>query len=590
MMDPAEAPNLNYAWCGLLVEELIRQGVAGFVISPGSRNAPLTVSVARNERARYWMHFDERGAAFFALGLAKATGQPAVLICTSGSATANYWPAVVEADASGIPLIIVTADRPPELLDCGANQAIKQSGLYGSYVRWETTLPCPTPDIEPSYVLTTVDQAISRSKAANPGPVHLNCMLREPLAPNADGTIPDHYFDKLSSWESRAEPYTVYGGGCPTLTNEEQAHLLKSIQSCHSGLLVFGALTTVDETAQAASLARKLGWPVFADVCAGLRGYPEIPTLLDQGDLVLLDDTLTDEWSPDLVVHVGAPLTSKRDQTFIERVRPEYIRVCNTPLRKDPVHLVTLHATMEPAPFCAWLVTRDGIDNSVPIPDALRERNVACFDTLETWENSNYPLSEIGAARLVAEHSPCPSLIFLGNSMPVRLVNSFGYPTIPDVQVAANRGASGIDGNIATAAGMALASNLPTTALVGDLTLLHDLNSLALLQHLKSPFVVVVLNNDGGGIFHHLPIAGQDDVFEECFGTPHGLDFHAAATLFNIAYEQPVDMPEFATIYGAARERPDPTLIEVVIDRQASHAGHVALTNQLRDAMKTRKA
>ncbi|MCF6284166.1 MAG: 2-succinyl-5-enolpyruvyl-6-hydroxy-3-cyclohexene-1-carboxylic-acid synthase, partial [Candidatus Hydrogenedentes bacterium] len=264
MMDPAEAPNLNYAWCSLLVEELIRQGVAGFVISPGSRNAPLTVSVARNERARYWMHFDERGAAFFALGLAKATGNPAVLICTSGSATANYWPAVVEADASGIPLIIVTADRPPELLDCGANQAIKQSDLYGSYVRWECTLPCPTPDIDPAYVLSTVDQAISRSRASKPGPVHLNCMLREPLAPNADGTISDHYSDKLSSWESRAEPYTVYGGGCPTLTDEVQAHLLKSIQSCDSGLLVFGALTTKDETARAAALARELGWPVFA--------------------------------------------------------------------------------------------------------------------------------------------------------------------------------------------------------------------------------------------------------------------------------------------------------------------------------------
>lgn len=587
-MNPlAEWPSMNYVWSGLLIEELVRLDVAGFVLSPGSRNAPLAVSVARHPRARHWMHFDERGAAFFALGLAKQSGRPAVLICTSGSALANYLPAVVEASASGIPLILVTADRPPELLDCGANQAIDQPGIFGRYVRWEATLPCPTADIPPGYVLTTVDQAVYRSAATDPGPVHLNCMFREPLAPQANGSVPESYQTALARWSEANAPFTRYTQNPPRLADEAQAALRANIQACRAGLLVVGALSTADERSQAAALARNLGWPVFADVCAGLRGLPDVPTLLAQGDLVLLDKTLADEWRPDCVLHVGGPVTSKRLQTFLERVRPDYIRVCPGPDRRDPGHLVSQRVTMDTTEFCSWLSACVTGTSPVPMPEPLARRNAACAEALEYWENENGLRSEIGATRYIAEQSPGPSLIFLGNSMPVRLMDSFGYPLIPEILMAANRGASGIDGNIATAAGMAFAAQQPVTALVGDLTLLHDLNSLALLRHIETPFVVVVLNNDGGGIFHHLPIAAHEDVFETCFGTPHGLEFTAAATQFNIPYQRPADMPEFAAAYRAAIETPGPTLIEVIVDRTASHAGHGALTARLRDAMRS---
>lgn len=586
MTTPPDWPNINYAWSGLLVEELVRLDVAGFVLSPGSRNAPLSISIARHPEALYWTHFDERGAAFFALGLAKQTGRPAVLVCTSGSAAANYWPAVVEASAAGVPLVIVTADRPPELLDCGANQAIDQPGLYGGYVRWEATLPCPAAAIDPAFVLTTVDQAVRRSLAGEPGPVHLNCMFREPLSPAEDGSIPDGYLDSLGGWTARATPYTEYTGGYPRLNNLAQARLVGMVQECAAGLLVVGALDSGGDTAQVAALACQLGWPVFADICAGLRGYPGVPSLLEYADLVLLDDALADTWRPSLVLHVGGPVTSKRIQSFLERVRPAYIRAGNGPARRDPGHIVSMHCNMAPAEFCMWLAACMAGNPAPEIPATLLARDNACAAVLAAWEGEQVALSEILVARILADLAPSDSLLFLGNSMPVRLMDTFGVPRAPGVDAAANRGASGIDGNLAAAAGMAVAADRPVTALLGDLTLLHDLNSLAFLRDVESPFVLVVLNNDGGGIFHHLPIAAHDDVFETCFGTPHGLTFASAASQFSIPYQRPADISGFATAYGAAKKTPGPTLIEVVLRRGDSHAQHQALTARLRDTMR----
>jgi 2-succinyl-5-enolpyruvyl-6-hydroxy-3-cyclohexene-1-carboxylate synthase len=346
MTGPSDWPNINYAWSGLLVEELVRLGVSGFVLSPGSRNSPLALSVAQHEGTRYWVHFDERGAGFFALGLARRSGKPAVLICTSGSAAANYWPAVVEAEASGVPVIIITADRPPELLDCGANQAIRQTGLFGRYVRWEFTLPCPTGAIQPAFVLTTADQAHARSLGPDAGPVHLNVMLREPLAPTEDESIPEGYLDNLALWRVARTPYTRVAPVSPCLDDATLTEIVNILRTCVSGLLVVGALSDTGETAQVAALARKLGWPVFADACAGLRGHPDMPLLIPHSDLMLLDPSLGDDLRPTVVVHVGGPITSKRLQNFIDELRPFYLRVCPGSDRRDPGHIVTMRLSL----------------------------------------------------------------------------------------------------------------------------------------------------------------------------------------------------------------------------------------------------
>lgn len=588
MTNPPDWPNINYAWSGLLVEELIRLGVSGFVVSPGSRNSPLSLSVARHDGAPHWVHFDERGAAFMALGLARRAGRPAVLICTSGSAAANYWPAVVEAEASGVPLIVITADRPPELIDCGANQAIHQADLFGRYVRWDTQIPCPAADLDPAFLLTTVDQAHARSLGPDSGPVHLNVQFREPLAPLQDDSIPPGYLDSLALWRAGRSPYTRVLSAPGHLEDSTRAELLAAIRITSSGLLVVGALNHAGETTQAAALARKLGWPVFADACSGLRGHRDMPLLLGCGDLLLLDTALEDDWRPSMVIHVGGPVTSKRLHAFIAQIRPRYVRVAPGLERLDPGHLVSMRIPLSVGSLVSSLGTELDEHPPAALPQALAWRDLQCRATLNKWHAGQEALSEIGVAQLIAEQAPAHGLIFLGNSMPVRLVDSYGLPLHPDVAMAANRGASGIDGNIATAAGMALASGRPTIALVGDLTALHDLNSLALLKLVDSPFVLVLLNNDGGGIFHHLPIARHEEHFEACFGTPHGLSFPGAATMFNLPYRRPASLAEFSAALDEAVATSGPTLIEITANRYTSRGVHETVHARLREALNRR--
>jgi len=566
-MNPADAPNLNYAWCGLLVEELVRQGVSGFVISPGSRSAPLTVSVARNEGAKYWVHYDERGAAFFALGLAKAARKPAVLICTSGSAAANYWPAVVEAAMDRVPLILLTADRPPELLDCGANQAIDQTHLYGNYARWYAALPCPAAEIDPAYVLTTADQAWHRSQHPLAGPVHINVALREPLDPAHDRSVTSDTFAALADWAKSGAPYTRYSTRENRLADPEQAALLATIQSTADGLLLIGRLRSPRESRAAARLARALGWPAYADIASGIHG-PDAPEgVVPELELIMADPALAADWTPTLVLHVGGGFTAKTMLQFLDRTRPHYIQVCDTELPQDPNHQVSQHIPMAVAPFCDWLAACLPAAKAT-LPEALAKRQGACREALASEEQETQALTEHGVARLLGILAPPNSLLFAGNSMPVRLMERFGRVAQSGVRVAANRGASGIDGNIATALGMAASGAEPASALVGDLTALHDLNSLALAAQIEVPFVLVVLNNDGGGIFHHLPIArSEGPCFEPCFGTPHGLAFADAARQFGWAYANPETPAAFRQDYTTALARGGATLLEVPTDR-----------------------
>ncbi len=555
-MDLSKAPNLNYLWCGLLVEELIRQGVAGFVISPGSRSAPLTVSVARNEKAKYWVHYDERGAAFFALGLAKATGKPAVLICTSGSAVANYWPAVVEAAMSQIPLILLTADRPPELVDCGANQAIDQTDIFGDYARWRTALPCPTAECPATYVLTTADQAWHRSQHPQAGPVHVNVPLREPLDPKPDQSVTDDVLKTLVAWAATDAPYTHYDAGASTVPDGWAAPLLEHMASARNKLLIVGRLHGEAEHAAVRKLAKLPGWKIYADITSGLYG-PSAPAGLVQD----MEHFLQNEaWQPDLVLHLGGAYTSKRLLTHMADWNAPYIHVSASEQRLDPNHQVTQHLTVGIASFCQWL-QENAPKASVSTTTAIRTDASPAVE--QEW-------SERGIAHQLGSLLPENSLLFAGNSMPIRLLERFCRPERDGIHVVANRGASGIDGNIATALGMASGTGQATTALLGDLTTLHDLNSLALHQAVKTPLVLIVLNNDGGGIFHHLPIARADEpCFEQCFGTPHGMDFSGAAQQFGLDYAAPEDPDSFRESYLEALATGRATLIEIKTPRFA---------------------
>ncbi len=576
-------PNMNHWWASLLVEELARGGVCGFCISPGSRSTPLAMAAARHPRVRSMVHFDERGAAFHALGWASATGRPAVLICTSGSATANYWPAVVEAAMSCVPLILLTADRPPELLDCGANQAIQQTRLYGEYARWSFTLPCPDPAIPAEMVLTTADQALCRAQHPPAGPVHVNCMFREPLAPVFQGQ--EHVaagMESLSAWRNTETPYTHCRLPNIRLKTEDDLALINVLNDVKRGLLVVGRLHTEKEAAAARLLAENLRWPVFADVCSGLRLNAEGAPFVPQYDQLLLSNAFQTECTPEFVLHLGGAITSKRLQEHLARVRPEYMVVNPHPFRQDPFHQVTHRVEMGVSGFCKWLTPSIRDIGGPSWGRNFSESSRCLSQEIDAWLKDAPALSEIAVARLVSRQRPAGSVLFLGNSMPVRDMDMYGAADGPAGLVAANRGASGIEGNIATAAGYANGLKTPVTAVLGDLAALHDLNSLPLLRASAAPVILVVINNNGGGIFSFLPVAEYPELFEQCFGAPHGLGFEEAARMFGLSYACPRSQPLFVQDYARALASGRSALIEVRTDRAENARAHREVQAALR--------
>ncbi|ARA92980.1 2-succinyl-5-enolpyruvyl-6-hydroxy-3-cyclohexene-1-carboxylate synthase [Rhodothermaceae bacterium RA] len=569
-----DAPNSNRFWADLLVEELIRCGVDFFSLAPGSRSTPLTTAVAAHPQARHHIHFDERGSAFLALGHARATRRPAAWITTSGTALANGFPAVIEAAIEGVPLLLLTADRPPELRDTGANQTIDQVKLFGAYVRWFVDLPAPDPQMDPAMVLTTVDQAVYRALRSPAGPVHLNCMFREPLAPDADGFDPERYRERLGGWWARRRPYTDYR---PARSVVEAAPVAALLEDAGRGLVVAGKLDDPAEGQAAARVARHLGWPLVADIGSGVRLGPD-PTgglRIDYADQVLACAGFVERHRPDAVVHLGRRATSKRLLQALERTAPPlYLTVAPTPERLDPTHQVTHRLEAPVAALAAALAAGTPRQPDAAWLRAWQHASAQAEAAIEAVLEEDGTLSEPLVARLVTRHLPPEHGLFLASSMPVRDADMYAVGGAAAVPVAANRGASGIDGTVASAAGFAAGLARPVTLLIGDLALLHDLNSLALLRRLPVPVVVVAINNDGGGIFHFLPIAKHAGVFEPYFGTPHGLTFEAAAALFGLAYARPETPAAFEAAYREAVHRPAATLIEVRTDRTANAALH----------------
>ncbi len=571
-----QTENLNILWASLIVEELVRQNIDLFCISPGSRSTPLTVAVARHHQAKSRIFYDERAAAYFAVGYARATGKVAPLIATSGTAMANYLPAVVEASADFVPMLILSADRPPELRQTGANQTIIQPDIYGNYVRWQFDLPCPDEMIPPSMVLTTVDQACYRAHRSPAGPVHLNCMFREPLAP-IPKEIPSNYLDSIQPWLHNQYPFTEYSkeGSFFDPNSDLMKRITGILEKTQNGLIVFGQLRTTEERVQAVQLAERIHWPVFADVTSGLRLTKELSNQLVHFDLLLLSERFKQDLKPETILHIGRQIISKRFLQFVEKYPPEnYILVRDDPERYDPFHGITLRLEADVAKFCHWIA-----ENSQNISDekwvkSLLKVSQRAQQIIKDVLKKNSKLNEPEIARIIARNLPGNWSLFLANSLPIREVDMFASLEGQIVPVISNRGASGIDGNIATACGYATGSHRPVTLLIGDLAFLHDLNSLMLISSLPQPIVIVLLNNQGGGIFSFLPIAQFDSVFEKYFATPHNYSFEYAARMFGIEYTSPKDLPEFSRIYRRAISKGRSIVIEVRTHRDENFKLH----------------
>ncbi len=583
-MTPKDTPHANRLWATLIIEELVRSGVDFFCVAPGSRSTPLVAALAENKSARSLVHFDERGTAFAALGYARAAGRPAAWITTSGTAVANGLPAVAEAATDGVPMILLTADRPPELRQTGANQTIDQPDIFGDYIRWRFDLPAPEEAVDPAMVLTTVDQAVYRSRRAPSGPVHLNLMFREPFLPDPEED-PDEELLAPLRWRQSSQPYTRYAATKPAVEPYEVEHLLEALRPVKRGLVVAGRLRGREQGEAALGLAEALGWPLLPDVGSQVRLGIHSKSLVAYHDALLASEPFKEANAPEAVLHIGGRALSKRLEQFLARSRPHpYVVVRENPFRLDPGHQVTHSIEADVVGFCEELAQMAGGGSSVdPTWTAVwHEASGRVGDYLDHLFAGTGELNEPLVARLISRRIPEGHGLCVASSMPIRDVDTFAATDGAIVPVAANRGASGIDGTVATAAGFARGSGLPITLLIGDLALLHDLNSLAMLRDL--PVVVVVLNNDGGAIFSFLPVARHREFFEPYFGTPQGVSFEGAAKMFGPAYELPRTTEEFVEAYGAAVARGAPTLIEVRTDREENVALHRKLLSKISDA------
>ncbi|NOX36223.1 MAG: 2-succinyl-5-enolpyruvyl-6-hydroxy-3-cyclohexene-1-carboxylic-acid synthase [Calditrichaeota bacterium] len=569
--------NINTIWGSLIVEELRRLGVDYFIISPGSRSTPLTVAVARNARVRHLIAYDERGAAFHALGYARATGKPAALICTSGTATANYLPAIIEASQEGIPLIVLTADRPPELRETGANQTILQPGLYSHYVRWSFDLPAPDLHIPPTVVLTTVDQLWYRAVGHHPGPVHLNCMFREPLAPTPQ-KIPARYLRPLLQWETGEQPYTRYRPAPPVPSDDDIRQVKTALLRARRGLVVLGWTGHPNPNPALSKLITRLNWPVFADIRSGYRLAGNQWPIIFYFDQLLHSRPLQRKLRIDTILHIGRPVTSRRFLQWLEAYPPQqYIHVAAGPERQDPAHRITLRLQASIELFVDRLFQTEIPVRPSPILDWLKNHSQTIDQFLQKSLATD-TLSEVAVARVIAERIPPEHALFVGNSMPIRDLDMFAPPAGKCLPVEGNRGASGIDGLIATATGYAAGARRPVTLLLGDLALIHDMNALALLVRLPHPIILVVINNHGGGIFQFLPIAQFPDVFERFFLTPHELTFQKLAEFFGLDYQKPTTPAAFEQAYTDALQSKNSCIIEV----ETQHTDYRQLQERVR--------
>ena len=511
---PFDLRNVNTLWAGVLAETLHRAGVARAVVSPGSRSAPLALALAAHHGIESVPVLDERSAAFFALGLARARMRPVALVCTSGTAAANYFPAVIEAHEGGVPLVVITADRPPELRACAAGQAIDQQKLYGAYPGFFHELAPPELS-EPRlrYLRQAVAHAVERSLVPSAGPVHLNVPLRDPLAPMDDGGAAAHL--------ARAIDWEAFFGHLAPVEPAPAAGRVPRLEPEAKGVIIVGP-TQPEEPGSFATgvgeLARRLGWPVLADGASPIRYYAaRVPHLVTTYDLLLRNRAVAERLRPEVVVCIGDWPASKVLRAWVEESAPRVWMVAGRPDNRDALHgraqpiAATLAALVaaQPEGAAAGGRVRDW--------DRVERRTRAALDRRLRAERR---LTEPKVAWLLAQHLPVGTPMIVANSMPIRDVEYVTPPGNRAIRVYCNRGANGIDGTLSTALGVAHGAGRPAVLLTGDLALWHDANGFLLRPRFHGSLTIVVINNRGGGIFEHLPVAQCGEYFEDYFATP----------------------------------------------------------------------
>ena len=555
------------------VDELARCGVREACTSPGSRSTPLVLSLAREPRIRSTSHVDERSGAFFALGLAKATGVPPVLACTSGTAAANYTPAVIEAHEARVPLLVLTADRPPELRDLGAGQTIDQVKLYGSAAKWfvEVDDHAATPE-RLRWLRQLACRAFWTAVDGRPGPVHVNFSLREPL-------VLDEPLEPDSGGRAGGRPWVTR----PRTASEPGPALVDGvrdeIQARQRPVLVAGRVERDGRLGTAlAAFAERAAIPLLADPLSGARRGP---AAVAHYDALLRDADWARAHAPDLVLRVGDLPTSKPLRQWLHGA-DEALQIAFDPEG----------AWQDPAGAVATILAADPRTTLEAVANGLKRRRDSAW--LDRWRRADRSAAEaiaralspagLSEPRVAAELGtalPAEATIVVASSMPVRDVETFFPARERPPRVLANRGANGIDGTVSTAFGVAAAADGPVALLIGDVALIHDIGGLLAASRLGLKLTVVLLHNDGGGIFDFLPVSGEGAEYVEHVATPHGLDFAHAAALFGCGYEAVDGVEDFRAALARALAAERTSIVAVHTDRAANVALHRAVWDEV---------
>lgn len=568
------------AYVAAFVDELTRARICDVVISPGSRSTPMAMLMAEHPQMKVWMQMDERSAGFFALGMAKAKRAPVALLCTSGTAAANYFPAVIEASYSRIPLLVLTADRPHELRDVGAPQAIDQIGLYGKYAKWFIDLAPPDPtEAMLHYIRTVAGRAAGLASAGPKGVVHLNFPFREPLIP--DLSLPRIW--ERGRIESR-ERYVVVQNGDRQLDPIQVQSLTETFKAAEKGIIVCGPLDNSRLGQEVANLASLLQYPILADPLSQVRsGTHSKEWVIDSYDSFLRSEIIKENLKPEVIIRFGAMPTSKAFTQYI-KASPEahQIVIDEDGGWREPTQSASQMLFTDPLKLCCLL-------------SEMAEKQTGSTKWGAQWKK----LNEISQSYLMTEGRkdglfegqviielqeilPDTATIFMGNSMPVRDLDTFFFVTDKNIRIMANRGANGIDGLVSSALGASVVCS-PLVLVIGDVSFFHDLNGLLAAKLHQLNITIIVCNNNGGGIFSFLPQAKHEKHFEMLFGTPTGLDFEQAVHMYGGTFSRISNWQDFRAQVSESIVAKGFSVIEVPTERAKNADLHRKLWQSLAD-------
>lgn len=566
------------------VDELIRAGTKHAVVSPGSRSTPLAMLMAEHVGIDVWLHVDERSAAFFALGMAKAKNEPVAIVCTSGTAAANYFPAVIEANLSRIPLIVITADRPPELRDSGAPQTIDQVHLFGRYPKWfvDMALPENRADLL-NYARISARKAVSTTLSAPSGPVHLNFPFREPLTP--DLSLP-------SLWEAGRHDnagISSVSEGRLHCHDDVIENILTQLTETDRGLFVCGPNSDASYTEAIVKLAGHLQYPILADPLSQLRtGHHDKTLIIDCYDAFLRSPDIAERLQPEIIIRFGAMPVSKAFLQFAQRHKQtKQMIVDDGKGWRDPTLAASDYVFADADIFCRQLIGRIEAAGKTRLESSWAQK----------WQQINTISKErIRSTRFerlfeghvmleTIERLPEGTTLYVGNSMPVRDLDTFLLNRDEPLVTMANRGANGIDGVVSTALGVSTITQ-PLVLVIGDLSFYHDLNGLLAAKLYDLNATIIVLNNDGGGIFSFLPQAKlENDHFEPLFGTPIGLNFEHVVTMYGGHHERVHSWTTFRKSLDHSLQTEGLNVIEVITDRASNVTMHEEIWDQVAQAL-----